>query len=210
LRSLSVMCPVPGVRAPTRRSRRSTPLPGCAPATGSAPPPSTCTPWPSFIARTQQLLPQAVRDARDQELTWTQIGELPGTTARLGGTPLPEQTMINLTRITGIMQGRVQVEPGRGRPAAAGPGQRQRPRRRLRRLGRGQAAGNAKPQADDRYRCHPDASHGHAPPTLPPAIALPDADGRGSGGLDRVDALHCAGLQSFGFDDLESVGVHKG
>jgi hypothetical protein len=25
-----------------------------------------------------------------------------------------------------------------------------------------------------------------------------------------VDALHCAGLQSFGFDDLESVGVHKG
>jgi hypothetical protein len=41
-------------------------------------------------------------------------------------------------------------------------------------------------------------------------MALPDADGRGSSGLDRVDALHCAGLQSFGFDDLESVGVHKG
>ena len=35
----------------------------------------------SLIAQAQQLLPQAVRDARDQELTWTQIGELLGTTA---------------------------------------------------------------------------------------------------------------------------------
>jgi hypothetical protein len=35
----------------------------------------------SLIAQARQLLPQAVRDARDQELTWTQIGELPGTTA---------------------------------------------------------------------------------------------------------------------------------
>ena len=28
----------------------------------------------SLIAQAQQLLPQAVHDARDQELTWTQIG----------------------------------------------------------------------------------------------------------------------------------------
>jgi signal recognition particle GTPase len=35
----------------------------------------------SLIAQTEQLLPQAVHDARDQELTWTQIGELTGTTA---------------------------------------------------------------------------------------------------------------------------------
>jgi hypothetical protein len=35
----------------------------------------------SLIAQAQQLLPRAVHDARDQELTWTQIGELLGTTA---------------------------------------------------------------------------------------------------------------------------------
>ena len=35
----------------------------------------------SLIAQPGQLLPQAVHDARDQELTWTQIGELTGTTA---------------------------------------------------------------------------------------------------------------------------------
>ena len=35
----------------------------------------------SLIAQAQQLLPQAARDARDQELTWAQIGELPDTTA---------------------------------------------------------------------------------------------------------------------------------
>ena len=35
----------------------------------------------NLIAQAEQLLPQAVRDARDQELTWTQIGELLGTTA---------------------------------------------------------------------------------------------------------------------------------
>jgi hypothetical protein len=35
----------------------------------------------SLIAQAQQLLPQAVHNARDQELTWTQIGELTGTTA---------------------------------------------------------------------------------------------------------------------------------
>jgi hypothetical protein len=34
----------------------------------------------SLIAQAQQLLPQAVHDARDQELTWAQIGELTGTT----------------------------------------------------------------------------------------------------------------------------------
>jgi len=35
----------------------------------------------SLITQAQQLLPQAVHDARDQELTWAQIGELTGTTA---------------------------------------------------------------------------------------------------------------------------------
>ena len=30
----------------------------------------------SLITQAQQLLPQAVDDARDQELTWAQIGEL--------------------------------------------------------------------------------------------------------------------------------------
>jgi hypothetical protein len=35
----------------------------------------------SLITQARQLLPQAVYDARDQELTWTQIGELLGTTA---------------------------------------------------------------------------------------------------------------------------------
>jgi signal recognition particle GTPase len=35
----------------------------------------------SLIAQAEQLLPQAIRDARDQELTWAQIGELLGTTA---------------------------------------------------------------------------------------------------------------------------------
>jgi hypothetical protein len=34
----------------------------------------------SLIAQAHQLLPQAVHDARDQELTWTQIGELLDTT----------------------------------------------------------------------------------------------------------------------------------
>jgi hypothetical protein len=35
----------------------------------------------SLLAQAEQLLPQAIHDARDQELTWTQIGELLGTTA---------------------------------------------------------------------------------------------------------------------------------
>jgi hypothetical protein len=35
----------------------------------------------SLITQAQQLLPPAVHDARDQELTWAQIGELLGTTA---------------------------------------------------------------------------------------------------------------------------------
>jgi hypothetical protein len=34
----------------------------------------------SLIAQARQLLPQAVHDARDQELTWTQISELLDTT----------------------------------------------------------------------------------------------------------------------------------
>lgn len=35
----------------------------------------------SLISQAQQLLPQAVHDARDQELTWAEIGELLGITA---------------------------------------------------------------------------------------------------------------------------------
>jgi hypothetical protein len=35
----------------------------------------------SLITQAQQLLPQAVHDARDQELTWAEIGELLGITA---------------------------------------------------------------------------------------------------------------------------------
>jgi hypothetical protein len=35
----------------------------------------------SLITQAQQLLPQAVHDARDQELTWSQVGELLGITA---------------------------------------------------------------------------------------------------------------------------------
>ena len=35
----------------------------------------------SLIAQAEQLLPQAVHDARDQELTWSQIGELLNITA---------------------------------------------------------------------------------------------------------------------------------
>src|ERR1700758_4670210 len=35
----------------------------------------------SLIAQAEQLLPQAVHEARDQELTWAQIGELLGTSA---------------------------------------------------------------------------------------------------------------------------------
>jgi hypothetical protein len=35
----------------------------------------------SLIAQAQQLLPEAIRAARDQELTRAQIGELPDTTA---------------------------------------------------------------------------------------------------------------------------------
>jgi hypothetical protein len=35
----------------------------------------------SLIAQAEQLLPEAVHDARDQELTWAQIGELLNTTA---------------------------------------------------------------------------------------------------------------------------------
>jgi hypothetical protein len=35
----------------------------------------------SFIAQAEQLLPHAVHDGRNQELSWTQIGELLNTTA---------------------------------------------------------------------------------------------------------------------------------
>ena len=35
----------------------------------------------SLIAQAEQLLPEAIHNARDHELTWTQIGELLNTTA---------------------------------------------------------------------------------------------------------------------------------
>ena len=35
----------------------------------------------SLTAQAEQLLPEAVHDARDQELTWAQVSELLGTTA---------------------------------------------------------------------------------------------------------------------------------
>jgi len=35
----------------------------------------------SLITQAQQLLPQAIHGARDQKLTWTQIGDLLGITA---------------------------------------------------------------------------------------------------------------------------------
>jgi|SRR5215472_3461032 len=35
----------------------------------------------SLIAQAQQLLPRAVHDARDQELTWAKVGELLNITA---------------------------------------------------------------------------------------------------------------------------------
>jgi hypothetical protein len=35
----------------------------------------------SLIAQAEQLLPRAIHHARDQELTWNQIGELLGTSA---------------------------------------------------------------------------------------------------------------------------------
>ena len=35
----------------------------------------------SLTAQAEQFLPEAIHDARDQELTWAQIGELLGTTA---------------------------------------------------------------------------------------------------------------------------------
>ncbi len=38
-------------------------------------------PEASLIAQAEQILPQAIHDARDQGLTWTQIGELLNTTA---------------------------------------------------------------------------------------------------------------------------------
>ena len=67
-------------------TKPSTPSPRCAPLSGSATPPSTFTPWVSLIAQAEQMLPAAVRQARDQDYTWTQIGRLlnlaPSTTAK--------------------------------------------------------------------------------------------------------------------------------
>jgi hypothetical protein len=45
----------------------------------------------SLIAQATQLLPQAVHDARDQELTWTQIGDLLNTTAATAARRYPNK-----------------------------------------------------------------------------------------------------------------------
>jgi signal recognition particle GTPase len=45
----------------------------------------------SLIAQAQQLLPQAVHEARDQELTWSQVGELLGITAATAARRYPSK-----------------------------------------------------------------------------------------------------------------------
>src|SRR5215831_2951503 len=47
----------------------------------------------SLIAQATQLLPQTVHDARDQELTWTQIGALPGTAAATAARRYPNDSL---------------------------------------------------------------------------------------------------------------------
>jgi hypothetical protein len=49
----------------------------------------------SLIAQAEQLLPQAVHHARDQKLTWTQIGELLGTTAATAARRQPAARLCN-------------------------------------------------------------------------------------------------------------------
>ena len=57
----------------------------------------------SLIAQAQQLLPEAVHDARDQELTWAPDRRAPQHHRHHRCTPLPRKAVIHLTRITGIM-----------------------------------------------------------------------------------------------------------
>jgi hypothetical protein len=45
----------------------------------------------SLITQAQELLPQAIHDARDQELTWAQVGELLGTTAATAARRYPNK-----------------------------------------------------------------------------------------------------------------------
>jgi hypothetical protein len=45
----------------------------------------------SLTAQAEQLLPQAVHDARDQELTWAQTGELLNTTAATAARRYPNK-----------------------------------------------------------------------------------------------------------------------
>jgi hypothetical protein len=56
------------------------PSPACAPPTWLGDSAVHRHALTSLIAQAGQLLPQAVHDALDQELTWAQIGELQGTT----------------------------------------------------------------------------------------------------------------------------------
>ena len=57
----------------------------------------------SLIAQAEQLLPQAVHNARDQETHLDRDRRAPRHHRRHGGAPLPRKAMIHLTRITGIM-----------------------------------------------------------------------------------------------------------
>jgi len=70
----------------------------------------------SLIAQAEQLLPQAVHDARDQELTWAPDRRAPRHHPGHRRTALPEPPAINLTRITRIMpmRGRIRVGPAAG------------------------------------------------------------------------------------------------
>lgn len=43
----------------------------------------------SLITQAQRLLPEAVAQARDQELTWDEIGQLLGVSGSTDRTPLP-------------------------------------------------------------------------------------------------------------------------
>jgi hypothetical protein len=57
----------------------------------------------SLIAQAQQLMPRAVHDAPRPGAHLDPDRRAPGHHRRHSGTPLPDQAMINLTKITGIM-----------------------------------------------------------------------------------------------------------
>ena len=66
---------------PSPDSARKAALAAVSPPIEVATPVRPSLPEASLIAQAEQILPQAIHDARDQGLTWTQIGELLNTTA---------------------------------------------------------------------------------------------------------------------------------